>query len=198
MAIPEIKVPQIRPFTQLGPVNLPEPVTRGFPPMPGLDPPRINAPGYEFPRVDVPNTTQNELQPENTNEGPKEEEDAGTERGSLGIPTIQVGGFEVPVPPKEVVVTTATTAAVATVSATAAAVFAKPILDWLMKIFKPLFKKIMAIIMKKLKGKSLSEKLAETPTSAVIQSPLLRYDSFRPDPLPRYHYRDQHKDSEGE
>jgi len=198
MAIPEIRVPQIRPFTQLGPQSLPEPVTRDFLPVPGIRPPTIKAPEYAYPRVDVPNTTQNQLEPENTNESPKEEEDSGTQREGLGIPTIQVGGFEVPVPPKELVVTTATTAAVATVSATAAAVFAKPILDWLMKILKPAFKQIMAKIMKKVKGKSLAEKLSETPTTAVIQLPQLRYDSFRPDPLPRYHYKDQHKDSEDE
>ena len=47
------------------------------------------------------------------------------------------------------VITAGTTAAVATIGATGAAVFAKPLFDWLMKILKPLMKQAI----KKLTGK---------------------------------------------
>lgn len=93
----------------------------------------------------------------------------------------------VPVPKPEVVITAGTTAAVATVGATGAAVFAKPLFDYLVKILKPLLKQAM----KKLTGKK--EKVY--PASVQLQLlDQLRFGTNHQGPLRLHQGKQKHKE----
>ena len=151
-------------------INLPTyeapPPTRGMPPLEGIDPPdETGAPGYQFPRVDLPIIYPSEpvIDAGNTKENEKEEEEEEEDSREMKDDEIPMRPFdaatritipyvgEIPVPKPEVVITAGTTAAVATVAATGTAVFAKPMFDQVMKVMKPLVKKIIAKILKKKK-----------------------------------------------
>ena len=93
---------------------------------------------------------------------------------------------EIPVPKAEVVITAGTTAAVATVGATGAAVFAKPLFDQLIKILKPLIKTVL----KKLMGK----KDVVYPPSVQLELPSqLRFGTNHQEPLRLHRGKPKHK-----
>ena len=94
---------------------------------------------------------------------------------------------EIPVPKPEVVITAGTTAFVATTAATGAAVFAKPLFDQVIRIMKPLMKKILSKLMgKKPKVFGKSEPL-ELPDQ-------LRFEGSRLSPALLCQHRDQRKE----
>ena len=185
------------------------PVTRDMPPVEGIEPPEdTGTPGYQFPRVDLPliyptepvigagNTRENEKEEE------EEEEDEDREMKDDEIPMrpfdaatfieVPVVG-QIPVPKPEVVITAGTTAVVATVGATGAAVFAKPMFDQVMKLMKPLVKKLIAKILKK-KTKDYSK----VPTTPAELPALSHFYTRRRVPSQSHPDKDQRKESSDE
>ena len=205
MEVPRIKVPLISapPPTR----NVAPPPTSGLKPPPiltpeGWQPPKEPTPPFIPPGNDEPGLP---VAPEPSEEEQKEgeEDEKDPEREMRDAPEIPMAPFdastvieftvpiieqpvEIPVPKPEVVITAGTTAAVATVGATGAAVFAKPLFDQLMKILKPLIKTAL----KKLMGK----KEKTYPDSVPLELPSqLRFGSSHQEPLRLHRGKPKHK-----
>ena len=197
MAIPDLTIP-IVPTP-----NIPPP-TRGFgaPPTRGLVPPTVLVPGIDAPTLNLPSPGITNPDPGSMNGGSSEEEnqeetaedlpmrpfDASTNL-QFTVPIIEVP-VSIPVPKPEVVITAGATAMTAAVTATGAAIFAKPIFEWIQKKLKPIAKKIAAKLLKK------KEKVY--PASTPLQLPdQLRFEGGRLTPSLSRQHRDRRKEKKG-
>ena len=201
--IPPLNIPVI-------PVFPADPPTRGMsPPITrGMTPPRILVPEPDLPTINLPpprvtnpdpgapgpgeseQQAQEESAPEDTRDLPMAPFDASTEI-TVGIPIIDQE-YTIPVPKPEVVITAGTTAVVATVGATGAAVFAKPLFDQVMKIVKPLVKKIVK--------KLLQKKEKTYPKSVPLEHKLpdqFLFEGSHLSPLLLRQHRDRRKEKKG-
>ena len=90
--------------------------------------------------------------------------------------TVEIIGYELPVPKPEVVMTATTTAATSAIAATGAAIFAKPIFDAVMKWLKPLVKTVVKKLLRK------KEKVWPEPVQLELPDQL-RFGSNHQEPL---------------
>ena len=202
MAIPNISIPTLRP------VPLPPGPTRGMGSK-GIGPPVI--PPISYPSIEIqypipPITNPDPGKPKpglNEQEENTEEEEDSREMSDepemvpfdastvmeFTIPIIDKP-VEIPVPKSEVVITAGTTAAVATIGATAAAVFAKPLFDFVLKQMK----KIMKAVTKKL----MNQKDVVYPEAQPLQLPAqFHFSAHRLSPALLRQHRDQRKGKPG-
>jgi len=200
MAIPDLTIP-IVPTP-----NIPPP-TRGFvpPPTRGLVPPTAIVPGIDAPTLNLPpprisnpdpgtmrggssqQQQQEEEAPEDIRELPMAPFDAST---ILNVNVPVIGEVEIPVPKAEVIITAGTTAMTAAFAATGAAIFAKPLFEQVMKLLKPVAKKIAA--------KVLGKKEKVYPDSTPLQLPdQLRFSGARLTPSLLRQHRDRRKEKKG-
>lgn len=188
------------------PTTKPPPVTRGMgmPITRGMDPPTAIIPGLDAPTLDLPSTTFSNPDPApalpGINQPQQQEEDASGEelpmrpfdastRIDFTVPVIEVP-VSIPVPKPEVVITAGATAMTAAVTATGAAIFAKPMFEMVMKKLKPLAKKIAK--------KLLQKKDVVYPESTPLQLPdQLRFEGDRLTPSLSRQHRDRRKEKKG-
>jgi len=201
--IPELTIPILPPTSWNPPTRgMSPPVTRG------IEPPRFNVPGYIAPTINLPQPPIDNPDPGKPKPGSSEqEEEEATEEDTRDLPEIPMAPFDastqleftvpiieqpvsIPVPKPEVVITAGTTAVVATVGATGAAVFAKPMFDQVMKIVKPIVKKVIAKILKK------KEKVYP-PSVECTLPPQLRFEGPRLTPQLSRQHRDRRKEKKG-
>jgi len=160
VAVPNIRIPTLQPLP------LPAGPTRGMGSQ-GIRPPVIPSTGYPTGGIQYPIPPITNPDPGKPKPGENEqEEEAAQEENTRDLPeTVQVPfdastsieftvpiiekPVEIPVPKPEVVITAGTTAAVATVGATAAAVFAKPLFDFVLNQMKTVMKIVTKKLMKK-------------------------------------------------
>ena len=192
--------PLIIPVIPMSPVP---PVTRGMgmPPTRGMEPPTALVPELNAPTMNLPPTTFSNPDPgtppggssqpqqqEATEELPMRPFDAST-RIDFTVPVIEIP-VSIPVPKPEVVITAGATAMTAAVTATGAAIFAKPMFEWLQKKLKPLAKKIAK--------KLLQKKDVVYPESTPLQLPdQLRFEGGRLTPSLSRQHRDRRKEKKG-
>ena len=194
----------IPPIRTLGPLDLPPPITDGMGPVP-LRPPKPIPPSIVEPRIDLPpiiphdigedetgsqtqggdNEDPEEAPPEDTRDLPIDQQqfptlndpayDVPIPEPMVEVPFVEV---EIPVPDTGMLVTAGTTAAVAAAGAVAATSAAKPVVDFLIKQLKTVFK----IIINKILKKKIPNYLDETKFRRVpIELPdRLRFGNGRP------------------
>ena len=192
--------PLIIPIIPMAPVPPPTrgmgmPVTRGMEPptalVPGLDAPTMNLPPTTFTNPDPGTPPGGSSQPQQqgaAEELPMRPFDAST-RIDFTVPIIEVP-VSIPVPKPEVVITAGATAMTAAVTATGAAIFAKPMFEWLQKKLKPIAKKIAK--------KLLQKKDVVYPESTPLQLPdQLRFEGARLTPSLSRQHRDRRKEKKG-
>ncbi len=204
MAIPNIRIPTLQP------VPLPPGPTRGMRPpgSEGIRPPVIPATGYPEGGIQYPIPPISNPDPGEPGPGESEQkEEKAQEEDVREMPDIPMAPFdastnvqftvpiidkpvEIPVPKPEVVITAGTTAAVATVGATAAAVFAKPLFDFVLKQMKT----VMKIVLKKL----MKKKDVVYPEAQPLQLPdQFQFSTHRPSPALLRQHREQRKGKPG-
>ena len=147
------------------------PVTRG------IKPPSIRVPDttIDYPEIDVPTRQEweGQIQP------PKDESQTVPEQDTRDLPPgarppasqppaappapstrtaeIELPGFTIPVPDREVIEATAAVAAVSTASALAATTALKPLFEWLLKLMKTAMKQVVEKVKKKLQKNKYKE-----------------------------------------
>ena len=177
--------PLIIPVIPMSPVP---PVTRGMgmPPTRGMEPPTALVPELNAPTMNLPPTTFSNPDPgtppggssqpqqqEAAEELPMRPFDAST-RIDFTVPVIEIP-VSIPVPKPEVVITAGATAMTAAVTATGAAIFAKPMFEWLLK-----------------------KKDVVYPESTPLQLPdQLRFEGGRLTPSLSRQHRDRRKEKKG-
>ena len=195
----------IGPIEPLGVIDFPNPVTDGMGPVPGLTPPRPNVPTIIEPRIDLPpvipgdigeeeaadskqpqdNEDPEETPPEDTRELPIDQQQFPTLNDpayDVPIPepvvAVPYTDFEVPVPDTGMLVTAGTTAAVAAAGAVAATSAAKPVVDFLIKQLKTVFKILINKILKKKIPNYLDE--SKYPRRKIELPARLRFEKGHP------------------
>jgi hypothetical protein len=188
------------------------PPTRGMvvPPTRGMTPPTALVPDLNAPTMNLPPTTFSNPDPGTPRGGSsqQQEEEPAEEEDTREMPAeVQMAPFDastqidftvpiiempvsIPVPKPEVVITAGTTAMTAAVTATGAAIFAKPLFEQVMKLLKPVAKKIAA--------KLLGKKEKVYPESTPLQLPdQLRFEGARLTPSLSRQHRDRGKEKKG-
>lgn len=105
--------------------------------------------------------------------------------------TVEIIGYELPVPKPEVVMTATTTAATSAIAATGAAIFAKPMFDAVMKWVKPLVKTVVKKLLKK------KEKVWPEPVQLELPDQL-RFGSNHQEPLRLHRGKSESKEKSGD
>ena len=205
--IPEINIPVVPVFETV------EPPTRGMePPITrGINPPDLSVPNPEIPTVNLLPPTITNPDPGTPGGGPASEgeEEEQTEEDTRDMPMTELPmapfdastqiqitvpiieqEYTIPVPKPEVVITAGTTAMTAAVTATGAAVFAKPLFEQVMKIMKPLVKKVAQKLFQK------KEKKYPPPVECTLPDQF-QFSSLRPSPLLSRQHRDRRKEKKG-
>ena len=175
-------IPTIEP---LGVLDFPDPATDGMGPVPGLSPPQPIVPHIFDPVIELPpvipgdigeeeaadskqpqdNEDPEEAPPEDTRDLPIDQQQFPTLTDPaydvpIPEPVVEVPytDYEIPVPDTGMLVTAGTTAAVAAAGAVAATSAAKPVVDFLIKQLKTVFKILIKKILNKKTPNYLDEK----------------------------------------